>query len=161
MPTNLYGPGDNFHPQNSHVIPALLRKFHLAKVAGDPSVTMWGTGTPKREFLFVDDMAEACIHVMNLKQDTYESQISAASPLINVGTGIDLTIRELGEMIGEIIGFEGEILQDTEKPDGTPQKLLDVSRMKDLGWQAKMQLAEGLRITYQWFLDHEKEGLAA
>jgi len=156
MPTNLYGPGDNFHPQNSHVIPALLRKFHEAKLAGNSSVTMWGTGKPKREFLFVDDMAEACIHVMNLNQEDYESQISAASPLLNVGTGVDLTIRELGEMIAGIIGFEGEILQDIEKPDGTPQKLLDVSRMNELGWQAKTQLESGLQLTYEWFLNHQE-----
>lgn len=154
MPTNLYGPGDNFHSRNSHVIPALMSKFHEAKIAGESNVKMWGTGKPMREFLFVDDMAEACIYVMNLDQATYESKISATSPLLNVGTGVDLTIRHLGEIMARIVGFEGEIVQDLDKPDGTPRKLLDVSRLAELGWTAKVQLEQGLAKTYEWFLQN-------
>lgn len=143
MPTNLYGPNDNFDLETSHVLPALIRKFHDAKTNNDPEVIMWGTGKPKREFLYVDDLADACIYLMN----NYDS-----GEIVNIGTGIDLTIKELGEMIKEVVGYEGEIVQDTTKPDGTPQKQLDVSRLHSLGWKHKIELREGIEKTYQWFL---------
>jgi GDP-L-fucose synthase len=144
MPTNLYGIHDNFDLENSHVLPALLRKFHEGKQMGSSSVTIWGTGTPRREFLFVDDLAEACSFVME-KYDEAE--------IINIGTGKDITIRELAEVISEVVGFKGEIIYDTGKPDGTPVKLLDVSKMQRLGWQAKVELKEGIEKTYSWFLN--------
>ena len=148
MPTNLYGPGDNFDLQNSHVLPALIRKFHEAKVNGDSQVVMWGTGTPRREFLHVDDLAAACVHLTK----TY-----AGEDIINVGVGEDISIRELTELVREITGYQGEIVNDTSKPDGTPQKLLDVSRLHALGWQAKIPLRDGISETYQWFLEHAGE----
>ncbi len=157
MPTNLYGPGDNFHPENSHVIPGLLRKFHEAKAKKRSSVEVWGTGKPRREFLHVDGLAEACLHVMLLDQAIYESQTGASSPLINVGTGIDLTISELAESIMSVVGYTGTIVYNTNKPDGTSQKLLDVSRLRTLGWQAHTTLAEGLESTYKWFLRHQSD----
>lgn len=151
MPTNLYGPHDNFDLETSHVLPALLRKVHEAKEQKTASVTVWGTGTPRREFLYVDDMADACIHVMS--QDDFHG-IKRESALFNIGTGKDVTIKELTEMICDIVGFEGKIRWDTEKPDGTPQKLLDVSRMAMQGWSAKTSIEDGIRKTYQWYLTH-------
>ncbi|MEM9938349.1 MAG: GDP-L-fucose synthase [Pseudomonadota bacterium] len=155
MPTNLYGPGDNFHPENSHVIPALLRRFHEAKLAGAPAVTIWGSGKPMREFLHVDDMAAASVHVMELDQATYEANTQPMLSHINVGTGVDCTIRELAETIAKVTGFEGALDWDAEKPDGTMRKLMDVSRLKDLGWQSTITLEDGLRDAYQWFLDNQ------
>ncbi len=156
MPTNLYGENDNFHPQNSHVIPALLRRFHEAKLNGDSKVVAWGSGKPMREFLHVDDMAEASIYVMNLAQETYQENTQEMLSHINVGTGLDCTIRELVETVSRVVGFDGEIEFDSTKPDGTPRKLMDVSRLKDLGWEAKMSLEDGLTMTYQWFLDNQE-----
>ena len=152
MPTNLYGENDNFHPENSHVIPAMMRRFHEAKLRGDKDVVVWGTGTPMREFLYVDDMAAACIHVMNLDSETYREHTQPMMSHINVGTGVDCTIRELAETMKVVVGFEGEIVFDTAKPDGTPRKLMDVSRLERLGWKASVSLADGLGMTYQWFL---------
>jgi len=143
MPCNLYGLGDNYHPENSHVIPALIRRFHEAKLAGAPSVTMWGTGTPRREFLFADDLAGACLHLLTLDDPP---------SLVNVGTGDDVTIRELAELVARTVGYEGEILNDTGKPDGTPRKLMDSSRIASLGWKATATLEEGLRVAYRDFL---------
>jgi len=146
MPTNLYGPGDNFELKGSHVLPALIRKFHEAKLVGAKDVVMWGTGTPRREFLHVDDLAEACIHLMQHYSDP---------EIVNVGTGTDLTIRELAELVKSVIDFSGEIVQDLTKPDGTPQKLLDVSKLERLGWKAKIGLKEGIESTYRWFLENQ------
>ncbi|WPL11520.1 GDP-L-fucose synthase [Thiorhodovibrio litoralis] len=155
MPTNLYGPGDNFDLENSHVIPALLRKFHDAKQAGAASVDIWGTGAPKREFLHVDDMAAACLYVMNLPTEGYQAHTPPRLSHINVGTGQDISIRELAETVREVVGFAGELRFDTSKPDGPPRKLLDVSRLRDLGWQAGTGLRDGLQQTYAWFLEHQ------
>ena len=155
MPTNLYGENDNFHPQNSHVIPALIRRFHEAKLANDKEVVAWGTGKPMREFLHVDDMAAACVHVMNLDDQTYQANTQEMLSHINVGTGVDCTIRELVETVAKVIGFEGEIVFDTSKPDGTPRKLLDVSRLEALGWKASITLEDGLSMTYDWFLANQ------
>jgi len=155
MPTNLYGPHDNFHPENSHVVPALLRRFHEAKLAGAKEVMAWGTGSPMREFLHVDDMAEASVFVMNLDDATYQQHTQPMLSHINVGTGVDCTIKELTETVAEVVGFEGNIVWDTTKPDGTPRKLLDVSRLKALGWQASTPLNEGLEDAYQWFLENQ------
>jgi GDP-L-fucose synthase len=155
MPTNLYGPGDNFDLANSHVIPALIRKFHDAKVGGADHVVVWGTGTPRREFLHVDDMAAACLHVMGLDPDSYRAHTDPRISHINVGTGVDVTIAELARTVGEVVGFGGEIRFDPSKPDGTPRKLLDVSRLRDLGWQAGIDLKSGLRQSYEWFLDNQ------
>lgn len=152
MPTNLYGQNDNFHPENSHVIPALMRRFHEAKLRGDAEVVVWGTGTPMREFLHVDDMAAASIHVMNLDVATYQEHTEPMLSHINVGTGVDCTIRELAETMAEVVGFEGEVVFDATKPDGTPRKLLDVSRLRNLGWQAEITLKDGLADTYAWFV---------
>lgn len=155
MPTNLYGPGDNFHPENSHVIPALLHRFHTAKMNGDKTVTVWGSGTPMREFLHVDDMASASVFVMELDEKTYSEHTSPMLSHINVGTGTDCSIRELAETIAKVVDFRGRIEFDTTKPDGTPRKLLDVSRLNAIGWKAKIPLYEGLHSTYQWFLASE------
>jgi GDP-L-fucose synthase len=155
MPTNLYGPNDNFHPENSHVIPALLRRFHEAKLAGAEQVTAWGSGAPMREFLHVDDMAAASVYVMELDEDTYNANTHPMLSHINVGTGVDCTIKELTETVAKVVGFEGEIVWDTSKPDGTPRKLLDVSRLKALGWQAHIELEDGLKHAYEWFVDNE------
>lgn len=155
MPTNLYGPGDNFHPENSHVIPALLHRFHTAKMNGDKTVTVWGSGTPMREFLHVDDMASASVFVMELDEKTYSEHTSPMLSHINVGTGTDCSIRELAETIAKVVDFRGRIEFDTTKPDGTPRKLLDVSRLNAMGWKAKIPLYEGLHSTYQWFLASE------
>lgn len=155
MPTNLYGENDNFHPENSHVIPALLRRFHEAKLAGDEKVIAWGSGKPMREFLHVDDMAAASIHVMNLSNDAYNSNTQEMLSHINVGTGVDCTIRELVETVAKVVGFKGEIEFDTLKPDGAPRKLMDVSRLKSLGWHYEISLEEGLTQTYEWFLANQ------
>lgn len=157
MPTNLYGPGDNFHPENSHVIPALLRRFHEAKVSGAEEVVVWGSGRAMREFLHVDDMAAASVHVMELDQATYQAHTQPMLSHINVGTGVDCTIRELAETIAEVTGFQGRLVFDASKPDGTPRKLMDVSTLKALGWQASIGLREGLRDAYRWFLDHQDQ----
>jgi len=154
MPTNLYGPGDNYHPENSHVIPALIRRFHEAKETRAPEVAIWGTGTPRREFLYVDDMAEACVHVMSLDRATYEANTQPMLSHINVGTGEDVTIAELAALVARTVGYEGRIVQDTSKPDGTPRKLLDVGRLRSLGWKPRVGLAEGLALAYRDFLDH-------
>jgi GDP-L-fucose synthase len=155
MPTNLYGPGDNFHPENSHVLPALIRRFHEAVQVGADSVSIWGSGTPCREFLHVDDMAEASLFVLDLPTDVYEANTEPMLSHINVGSGVDISILELARKIAEITGFKGRILTDTTKPDGTPRKLLDVSRLENMGWQARINLDEGLKQTYQWFLDYK------
>jgi len=146
MPTNLYGPGDNFHLENSHVLPALIRKFHEAKVSGKPEVVMWGTGTPRREFLHVDDLADAAVHLMQ----HYEGE-----DIINVGVGEDIPIRELAQLVCDTVGFRGRIVNDTGKPDGTPRKLMDVSRLHALGWKARISLREGIAETYHWFLQNQ------
>ena len=157
MPTNLYGINDNFHPENSHVVPALLRRFHEAKMQDLPSVTVWGSGSPMREFLYVDDMASACLHVMNLPKEVYGEHVLPMSSHINVGTGKDCTIRELANTIARAVGYQGEILWDTSKPDGTPRKLLDVDLLKRLGWQYSVELNEGIERTYQWFLQNQEK----
>ena len=146
MPTNLYGPGDNFNLKNSHVLPALIRKFHDAKINNAQEVSVWGTGTPKREFLHVDDMADASIYLMN----NYEGET-----FVNVGVGEDITIKRLAEIVKRTVGFQGELKFESDKPDGTPQKLLDVTRLKEAGWQAKINLEDGVKSTYQWFLDNK------
>ncbi|MBS9903573.1 GDP-L-fucose synthase [Vibrio alginolyticus] len=155
MPTNLYGENDNFHPENSHVIPALMRRFHEAKDAGDTEVVVWGTGTPMREFLYVDDMAAASVHVMELDSETYQANTQPMLSHINVGTGVDCTIREMAETMAKVVGFEGEVVFDSTKPDGTPRKLMDVSRLSDLGWRYQVDLEVGLTKTYQWFLANQ------
>jgi GDP-L-fucose synthase len=144
MPTNLYGPGDNFDLKNSHVLPALIRKFHEAKERGEESVEVWGTGTPRREFLHVDDLAGACVYLMR--------SYSGDEP-VNVGVGEDVSIRELAELVRQVVGYEGEIVYDTSKPDGTPRKLLDISRLESVGWRAKIPLRAGIEQTYDWFLE--------
>lgn len=151
MPTNLYGPNDNFHPENSHVIPALIRRFHEAVNSGDSEVVIWGSGKPMREFLHVDDMAAASFHVMNLDSDAYQANTQPMLSHINVGTGIDCTIRELAETIARVTGFEGRLVFDSSKPDGTPRKLMDVSRLRALGWEASISLEDGLASAYEWF----------
>ena len=153
MPTNLYGPGDNYHPENSHVIPALIRRFHEARVNDLPSVTIWGTGKPRREFLYVEDMAAASVYVMNLDKSTYDMHTQAMLSHINVGVGHDLTIAELVGLIRETVGYQGGIEFDSDKPDGSPQKLMDSSRINKLGWRAKVELEEGLRLTYDDFVN--------
>jgi len=157
MPTNLYGPHDNFHPENSHVIPALLRRFHKAKLNQDEQVVAWGSGTPMREFLHVNDMAAASIHVMGLGRATYEENTEPMLSHINVGTGVDCTIRELVETVSEVVGYQGEIVFDTTKPDGAPRKLMNVNRLKSLGWQYTYNLKEGLEDAYQWFLMNQDQ----
>ena len=152
MPTNLYGPGDNYHPENSHVIPALIRRFHEAKLANAPSVAIWGSGTPKREFLYVDDMAAASVHVMNLPKPTYDQHTSPMLSHINVGSGSDLAIAEVAQNIAQTVGYTGQIEFDTSKPDGAPRKLMDSSRLNALGWQAKVDLQHGLTRAYANFL---------
>jgi GDP-L-fucose synthase len=152
MPTNLYGPNDNFDLSTSHVLPALLRKFHEAKVQGAAQVEVWGTGTPRREFLHVEDMAAACVHVMGLSREVYGAHTQPMLSHINIGTGQEVTIRELAETVREVVGYKGEIRFDPSKPDGTPRKLLDVSRITALGWTPRIGLREGLETTYRWFL---------
>lgn len=155
MPTNLYGPGDNYHRENSHVIPALVRRFHEAKLSKAPSVAIWGTGTPRREFLYVDDMAAACMHVMNLPKEAYDQHTQPMLGHINVGSGYDVTIKELSEAIGQAVGYEGSIAFDSTKPDGTPRKLMDSSRINALGWQPKVDLRQGLAKAYADFLNND------
>ncbi len=157
MPTNLYGPWDNFDLQTSHVLPALLRKFRQAVLDSDAEVTVWGSGRPRREFLHVDDMADACVHLMNLHPDVYWSVAGARQSHINVGTGQDIAIGELAGLIGRLAGFSGRIQFDTSMPDGTPRKLLDVARLRKLGWEARIGLGEGVQATFSWMLDHWEE----
>lgn len=154
MPTNLYGPRDNFHPENSHVIPALIRRIHEAKIDDAPKVHAWGSGRPRREFLHVDDMASASIHVMNLEKSVYEKVIGSRFSHVNVGTGTDHSIAELAALIAKTVGYEGEICFDVSKPDGTPRKVLDVTLLQALGWRYSTELERGLALTYQWFLDN-------
>ncbi|WP_286780391.1 MULTISPECIES: GDP-L-fucose synthase [Sulfitobacter] len=156
MPTNLYGPGDNFHPQNSHVLPALIRRFHEATRDGATEVVIWGSGKPMREFLHVDDMAEASLFVLDLPRDAYAAQMHPMQSHINVGTGRDISIAALAQMVAELTGFKGRLVFDTSKPDGTMRKLMDVSRLAEMGWRARIDLKDGLRETYDWFLrqDH-------
>lgn len=161
MPTNLYGPHDNYHPENSHVIPALLRRFHQAVQNGDEEVVIWGSGKPMREFLHVDDMAAACVHVMALDAATYQANTRPMLSHINVGTGVDCSIRELAETIARVTGFKGRLSFDASKPDGTSRKLMDVSRLKALGWQASIGLEEGLRDAYGWYVANEERARAS
>ena len=156
MPTNLYGPHDNFHPSNSHVIPALLRRFHEAREQNTPDVVVWGSGTPMREFLHVDDMAAASIHVMELAQEVLQEYTQPMLSHINVGTGVDCTIRELAQTIAQVVGYKGRVVFDASKPDGTPRKLLDVTRLHQLGWYHEISLEAGLASTYQWFLENQQ-----
>lgn len=160
MPTNLYGPGDNYHPQNSHVIPALIRKFHEAKTCQSPTVTVWGTGTPKREFMYSEDMADACVYLMGLPDAQFvpllgQDRNDGLSPLVNIGVGEDLSIAELAGLVRDVIGYRGEMVFDTSKPDGTPRKLMDASRLHGLGWTARTGLREGLMCAYADFLAAE------
>jgi nucleoside-diphosphate-sugar epimerase len=161
MPTNLYGPGDNFHPENSHVLPALIRRFHAAVQEGAEEVTIWGSGKPMREFLHVDDMAAASLFVMDLPHETYARETQAMLSHINVGTGTDVTIRELAETVARVTGFQGKLAFDASKPDGAPRKLMDVSRLARLGWQATIPLEQGIRDTYDWFLNQDAAALRA
>jgi GDP-L-fucose synthase len=159
MPTNLYGPGDNYHPTNSHVVPALLRKFHEAKVRAEPAVTVWGSGTPRREFLYSDDMADACVFLMNLPEERYAALLGSDEsvsgrfepPLVNIGVGEDVTIAELASLVARVVGFEGEIAYDRSKPDGTPRKLMDVQLLQAAGWRARTPLEQGLEMAYAEF----------
>lgn len=153
MPTNLYGPGDNYHPENSHVIPALIRRFHEAKLCGAEGVTIWGTGNPRREFLYVDDMALACLHVMNLDQTDYRRHTEPMLSHINVGSGHDITIKDLACFIGKVVGYRGKIIFDTTKPDGVARKLMDSMRLNELGWRQKISLEEGLELAYEDFMN--------
>jgi GDP-L-fucose synthase len=156
MPTNLYGPGDNYHPENSHVIPGLLRRFHEARLSGAGSVSVWGTGTPRREFMFSDDMADACVHLLDLPDDRYGALLGSDEavsgrfepPLVNIGVGEDLTIRELVDLVAQTVGYRGRIEFDTSRPDGTPRKLMDVSRLHATGWRHRTSLRDGLRLAY-------------
>ncbi|NLU96928.1 GDP-fucose synthetase [Marinomonas sp. UCMA 3892] len=157
MPTNLYGPGDNYHPENSHVIPALIRRIHEAKEQGLSEVTIWGTGTPKREFLHVDDMAAASIFVMNLDKATYDSEVHSMESHINVGTGLDCSILEVTHKIAKVVGFNGDINTDTSKPDGAPRKLMNVDRLHRLGWESSIELDKGLQDAYDWFLKNSTD----
>ena len=158
MPTNLYGPGDNYHPENSHVIPAMIRRFHEAKEARAQRVVIWGTGKPRREFLYVDDMAEACVHVMQLPRAVYDANTQPMLSHINVGSGVDLSIAELAQQVARTVGYAGRIEYDATKPDGTPRKLLDVRRLKALGWAPRVDLADGLARAYRDFLENPHRG---
>ncbi|MFK7880688.1 GDP-L-fucose synthase family protein [Roseobacter sp.] len=159
MPTNLYGPGDNFHPENSHVLPALIRRFHQATQSGANTVSVWGSGTPRREFLHVDDMADATLFVMELDKATYDRETDPMMSHINVGSGTDVSIHDLAETIARTTGFQGDIVFDATKPDGTPRKLMDVSRLSRMGWQATIDLEDGIQETYAWFLDQSERAL--
>jgi GDP-L-fucose synthase len=153
MPTNLYGPGDNYHPENSHVVPAMLRRFHEARLAQAPSVAVWGTGRPRREFLYVDDMAAACVHVMNLSPEVWAANTRPMQALLNVGYGSDVSIAQLATTVAQAVGYEGKIVFDTSRPDGAPRKLLDSSRLHNLGWQPKVSLQQGLALAYADFAE--------
>jgi GDP-L-fucose synthase len=157
MPTNLYGPGDNYHPENSHVIPALIRRFHEAKVVNAPDVVIWGTGTPKREFLFVEDMAAASVFVMDLDKSIYDAHTSPMESHINVGYGSDVTIAELAKAVGNAVGYQGEINFDISKPDGTPKKWMDSSKLNRLGWRPHVALKQGLEKAYAEFLSGHRD----
>jgi GDP-L-fucose synthase len=161
MPTNLYGPGDNFHSENSHVLPALLRRFHEAKINGDREVVVWGSGSPKREFLHVDDMAAASIFVMGLGEEAYQISTTPTQSHINVGSGDDVSIAELAAMIAQVIGYDGQIIFDESKPDGAPRKLMNVDLLASLGWKQKIDLVSGLEQTYRWFVDNQGDLRAA
>jgi GDP-L-fucose synthase len=152
MPTNLYGINDNFHPENSHVIPALMRRFHQAKVNNDPEVVVWGSGKAMREFLYVDDMAQASLFVLELNEQTYKANTQPMLSHINVGTGKDITIREMAETMKEVVGYKGKLIFDTTKPDGAPRKLIDVTRLKNMGWEYSVDLRDGLERTYEWYV---------
>jgi GDP-L-fucose synthase len=154
MPTNLYGPNDNFNLENSHVIPALIKKIHEAKYNDEKTVSVWGTGIPKREFLHVDDMAKAAIFIMNLDLSIYQSKTRSMLSHVNIGSGVDCTIKQLVETISDVIGYQGGIIWDTSKPDGTPRKLMDISRIESMGWRPTIELREGLRMTYSWYLEN-------
>jgi GDP-L-fucose synthase len=159
MPTNLYGPGDNYHPENSHVIPALIRRFHEAKLANAPSVSVWGSGTPRREFLYSADMADACVYLMNLPDEKFvpllgQDRNDGLPPLMNIGVGHDLTIRELAETVKDVVGYQGKLEFDASKPDGTPRKLMDVGRLNSMGWHAPTAFKEGLANAYQDFVEN-------
>ncbi|MFM2279230.1 MAG: GDP-L-fucose synthase [Pseudomonadota bacterium] len=160
MPTNLYGPGDNFHPENSHVLPALIRRFHEAKEQGLDEVVIWGTGTPRREFLHVDDMAAASLFVLDLATDVYQANTQPMLSHINVGSGTDISIFELAQLVARVTGFAGAVSTDPSKPDGTMRKLMDVSRLAQMGWQAQIALEQGIRDTYQWYLDNRNAARA-
>ena len=160
MPTNLYGPGDNYHPENSHVIPALIRRFHEAKLANAPSVTVWGSGTPKREFMYSEDMADACVYLMNLPDETFvpllgQDRNDGLAPLVNIGVGYDLTIRELAENVASVVGYRGALEFDATKPDGTPRKLMDVGRLNAMGWKAATEMRSGLANAYADFISRK------
>lgn len=157
MATNLYGPGDNFHPENSHVLPALMRRFHEARAAGRKEVVIWGTGKPRREFLHVDDMAQASLFVLDLPREVYETKTRPMLSQINVGSGTDIAIADLARMVADVTGFTGRITFDASRPDGTMRKLMDVSRLSELGWRARIPLAEGLKEAYRWFLDNQDD----
>ncbi|HGD8094977.1 TPA: NAD-dependent epimerase/dehydratase family protein, partial [Escherichia coli] len=152
--TNLYGMNDNFHPNNSHVIPALMRRFHEAKELGLNEVVVWGTGTPKREFLYVDDMAAASVYVMELDDEIYKKNTQPMLSHINVGTGVDCSIREMAETMALVVGYDGKIVFDITKPDGSPRKLMDVTRLENLGWKYRYNLKQGLELTYKWFINN-------
>jgi len=157
MPTNLYGPNDNFHSKNSHVIPALIQKFHKAKVNNNSSVEVWGSGKPMREFLHVDDMADASVYVINLDRNKLKKEVIPMLSHINIGTGIDISIKNVAKIIREVVGFDGEIVFNVEMPDGTKRKLLDIARIKNLGWKHSVSLEDGLQTTYKWFLENKEE----
>ena len=157
MPTNLYGPGDNYHLENSHVLPALIRKFHEAKLNGENQVTAWGTGTPLREFLYSDDMADACLHLMGLSNPMFDSLLQTYPPLVNVGSGKDLSIKQLTELVAKVVGFQGEVIWDNTKPDGTPRKLLNIDRMTQMGWSPHIELEQGILLAYTDFLKHQHQ----
>ena len=159
MPTNLYGPGDNYHPENSHVIPALISRFHDAKIKNLDEVSIWGSGKPKREFLFVEDLADACVHIMGLTKDVYQNNTKSMCSHINAGYGEDISIKSLSKKIAEVIGFNGRITYDFSKPDGAFQKLMDITRLEDLGWKAKTTLESGLKITYKDYLKNKNYNL--
>jgi GDP-L-fucose synthase len=161
MPTNLYGPGDNYDLRTSHVLPALIRKAHEAKNRGDEALVVWGTGKPRREFLYSDDMADACVALLRLEDQRFQSAIGSYPPLVNIGSGTDLTIRELAEAISRIVGFRGALRFDTSKPDGTPRKLLEVSRMTKLGWAPRVSMEEGIALAYREFLARRELHAAA
>jgi GDP-L-fucose synthase len=159
MPTNLYGPGDSYHHENSHVIPALMRRFHEAKVTNSPSVSVWGTGTPRREFLYVEDLAAACVHVMNLPKAIYETHTTPMQSHINVGYGNDVTINELAHAVAKATGYQGNISFDSTKPDGAPRKWMNSGRLNQLGWSPKVNLEDGLKLAYAEFQAHSSGAL--